>query len=106
MHSTIHDKTTYLCVRQHPELGLLVKVGVSNNPAKRCSNLGAKRVGPLLPHHAEGDLKRLLKAWRAWDNAGWFRTPPPIFGGASEWHLATPEVGRIIRNYIRSSDQP
>lgn len=91
---------TYMATREHPQLGLLVKVGSSMNPKHRCTSLGAKQISRTLPHHAEGDLKQLLAPYQAWPPAHRRNWTHPVFTAPTEWFKATPAAGDIIRTYL------
>jgi hypothetical protein len=103
MTTATEQTRTYIATRDHPKLGLLVKIGVSKNPASRCAGLRARRVRVTLPSYCEADLKALLHPHRVWhDHIGddWRQRTGPIYSARTEWFFATDDVKRLIDDYI------
>lgn len=91
---------TYIATRVHPEVGVILKVGTSGNPPKRCSSLGAQ-LRTTLRHHCESDLKCLLEHKRVWKRQnGGMVGPEPIYAASSEWFHVDKDVIALLRDYL------
>lgn len=94
----------YIATREHPTLGMLVKIGSSRNPRHRCPDMGARLI-TVLPHRCERELRRLLRPLQVWPNddplAARARWEKPIYGGLGEWHEATDAAMDFLQAYAR-----
>lgn len=95
---------TYVGTRTHPTLGVLLKVGVSNDPARRARELGIT-IHAVLPERCEAEIHGYLRSkrvWRAepepWKSLFWIT---PAFPAYTEWFYTDPVIGDWLRAYIR-----
>lgn len=94
---------TYLATRDHPDAGTLLKVGVSNDPKRRCKQLGATLHKPFLPARCEAEIHAFLSAKRVWSEhfSPYVFQPDPVFPAHTEWFYTYDLVlGDWIRAYV------
>jgi hypothetical protein len=95
-----HIAQCYLATRQHPTLGLLLKVGSSINPQMRIKDLRATPALSLwMPYAHESAIKLHLQKWRAWpnDRSKWIN---PVFDAQSEWFLWNATSRGVLNAYL------
>lgn len=92
---------TYVATRDHPILGMLLKVGISSDPDRRAKELGAQ-IHVLLPERCEREIHAYLRRKRAWrdDPAAYLFNVEPRFPAHTEWFLIDPFLGAWLRSYI------
>lgn len=92
---------TYLATREHPASGLLLKVGSSSDPERRCSELGATLHKPVLPERCEAELHAFLQHKRVWSKSlpSCYLQPDPVFPAHTEWFYIDPFLGEWLRAY-------
>lgn len=95
---------TYIGTRTHPKAGVLLKVGISNDPMRRAKELGIE-IHQLLPAWCERDIHNYLKNKRVWrlrepDYTFAARYLEPLFPAPTEWFYIDPSLGDWLRAYI------
>ena len=94
-----HEAWTYVGLRTHANLGLLLKVGHSIEPTKRLRDLHAQPLA-ILPIESEQHLLNALWQWHVWDGRAWSNAQ--VWDGFTEWHYATKDALDRVAAHIRS----